>query len=284
MSRFLRGTIAAALLALAGAGCDAGPPSNYTIVWIFTNNSNASAVMTGIDAGHSSGGTVAAHSTTAPSTSTDLLSGNALPVTITVVAGGTTKTTTSTVPIGATSITTITVIWDGADIDVHSSVRCKATLRATGGGIVAPHSEDGCDAPVRWQLAGVTGAASGSWQDGFGSATGSLTFSPPQSIEEGEVVPVTATFTGSVTEAAGWARNASLSVGIADYGSPGISVNNVRDLGTANLSASGSVTVTGQWTVPSNATTISIQAGGNILQGGPPNSQLNRVATYTKVP
>jgi hypothetical protein len=133
---------------------------------------------------------------------------------------------------------------------------------------------------VIWNLTGVTGSAEGIFLDQSATANGTLTFNVPASVQEGDNVTVSATFTGTVTALPGWEGiQTNITVGIVDRGVPGLVVNNSRLLERAFPAATGSITVTGAWTIPANPTTLSIEAGGGFTIAGSP---ANLVATYSR--
>lgn len=261
---------------LAGGICSGSTgietPLSYTLEWLFENDGCDSASFTGTDVGGSQG-----VSTRLGPGDRDTLRTSA-PYERALV--GVTATANAGVLVG-----------DAKNVEVAMGMTTRLTVRFTSGTVhiydaypaFMAVSSPAC-APPTWTLAGITGATTGSWSDQYGSASGSIALNVPQTVIEGSTVSVSTTFTATVTEAPGWARRVDLSAGLVDRGIPGLQVSNIANLGTANLTVSGSVTASGNWVIPTNPAVLKLEAGGNVLQGGPPGSQLNLVATYVKSP
>ena len=184
----------------------------------------------------------------------------AVEATFTVPGGVSVKQSLFNVPVQANKQTTVTAVWTGTEVVLAAKV----------------------DPGQAWKLDRVTGEASGNWSDQFGTASGTLVFSVPAMVFEGDTENVAATFSATVSHATGFFRNVDLSVGIVDRGFGNLNVNRVANLGQAAPTRSGSVTVNGAWTIVAGSTSVVLEAGGNVLQGGPRGSAVNLRATYVK--
>lgn len=134
-----------------------------------------------------------------------------------------------------------------------------------------------------WRLDSISGSASGTWQDIAASGSGTLDLIVPTTVTEGQSYTVSSTFTGSLTVNAGWggySTNASIS--ILDRGISSLHVVNNRATGSLAVGTSAQViTVSGTWVIPSNQTTLALEAGGGLTMAG---TTPNRVARYSKLP
>jgi hypothetical protein len=239
--------------------------SNYTLNWVFVNAStlpeDANLDFVGIDTSTSASirRTVAGNGGAASGQTVGPFSNRELGVRVNVEPRDSDFRTIIVVPDEAT---TITVVWDGRNIEVTTSAGSAPT----------------------WVLSAPR-EAGGNWADQFGSATGSLRFDAlPLTVQEGQTYRVIASFAATVTHAPGFFRNVDLSVGIIDRGAvPLFQVIQTQGLGQAAPTVSGALSAAGDWVIQANRATLAIEAGGNVLQGGPAGSGLTLVATYRKV-
>jgi hypothetical protein len=203
-----------------------------------------------------------------------------LSVTISYPGGGDTKFLN--VDVARALTTRIFAKWDGFTLTL-SSIGPGSTIATR---LALPQAASACQAPAAtWRLEGVTGTAAATFQDISLSGNGSLSgFDPPQTVREGDTYTVSATFSGTLTAAAGWdGTRTSITVGLADHNMlNGINPSNSRQI-TVTGTISESITVTTAWTPGpiANATSFTLNAGGGFGVAGTPPSL---VATYRKVP
>lgn len=135
-----------------------------------------------------------------------------------------------------------------------------------------------------WTLQGITGETAGTYDDQASSASGTLSFDPPQMLTVGQTYRVTATFSGSVTSKPGWdGIHVTLMAGFVDRGT----TNGIPTAETKQVTVTGtvtdSVTVTMDWSPQpdSSATTIILEASGGFTIAG---TSPRLTATYVKAP
>lgn len=270
------------LLVVSLARCDGtSNPDNYGVRWVLINNTNAAVDFKGqIDNAQVMFSTVPANATRVP-TNTALFKTSTIVVNVIVSPPGQIpfQSVESTAPVEKDKTTDITVIWDGVFLSWSAVVKCLPTSPQAVG-VFEPSANVACDAPV-WRLDHYTGSASNTFSDVLASGTGSLTTNFPATVQEGETVAISATYSGTVTVTTGTLTEA-IDVGLADPGIPGFHVTNSASLGQVTGSKSGSVTVNQQWVVPTGASTIELQVGGNFATH--PTSALSRKAIYVKIP
>jgi hypothetical protein len=266
---------------LALAACPGITEKQLTISWVFKNESLASVAFTGSVEDDNAGPiTVAAGQTGSTSTTVDKTEDF---VTATVSVSALPRPSQAETTVNGNQLT-VTAIWDGVTLAVFANEGGCAP--ATAARPASPLGPSVCTAPKTWNLVGVTGTTTGNFQDIAASGSGTLSgFNPPATVQEGETYTVSATFSGSLTAAAGWdGIRVNIHVFIADYNtSPGINPNTSK-LVTITGTKSESVTVTTAWSprpqTPST-TTFTLEAGGDWLMAG---TAPHLVATYSKVP
>ena len=264
------------VIALDGCASVTPPEGRYSLRWNYVNNScdpNQSATFRGEDHGDlTAGRTVAPNGGRASETSERAWTDSRTNVIVTATyPGGTKSADLTSIPVSA-----------GSTTDVY------ATLGGTPLFLSVLTSDPSVPIQCSWKLDGITGNASGSWQDIGGSATGTLTFNPPQEITEGSTYQVSATFSGSATAAAGWdGIKRNITVGIGDLntlnpllGSDGLNPH-ADKLVTVTGMVSESVTITAAWSPrpqSANTTTFTLQAAAGWGMG----ASVIRVATYSR--
>ena len=279
--------LAAALILLSGCGGQKG--DFYNLAWTFINTDNLQVDFSVEDEGDGHGADVQVSggsqgsATTGGSFHDGIGDVRTIDVYVTARSSSLERRVTQTVSVQNRSTTNITVTWDGANVTVSSEISCAPQpVSAIAGPSVA------CQAPNAWVLTGVTGNSTGTWSDQSGSATGTLTVNFPQQVQENASYPVSVTFSGSFTAAAGFAGvRKNISTSMCDRSTLGtmcgLAATSSKLLEPANPTSSGSVTWSGTWAVPSlgSQTTFTVEAGGGFDLPGTP---LRRTATYTKSP
>jgi hypothetical protein len=268
---------------LALAACPGVTSEELAISWVFVNTSAATVSFSGSVTDDFVQATVASGQTGQRSSSVDLPEGSVTAnVHVTGIPVEAIEAATAQVQGNAM---TVTATWNGTALSVTIGAGCSS---ATASQAASPLGASACTALTSWTLDGITGATSVNWQYQHESGSGTLTFSVPPKVTEGETYPVSATFTASVTaDSTRRGLNTVIQALIRDETFPGnLQVLNQTTFGPISPSASGSVTVTGSWTIPKNnihyqnRTTLPLVArGGNVI-----GDTTRRVATYSKVP
>jgi len=275
-------------LVLPLVGCGSGDTIAYQIHWVFVNTSAAPAVFIASDATEFEV-TVPAGGTEASSTDGETRGATTTQVKVTVQQASLTKGVQyADAQVEDRGTTTVTATWDGNVLSLDAGGSC-AQAQAT---IPSAPSASSCTAPKTWNLVGVTGTTTGTYQDMARSGSGTLSgFNPPQTVVEGETYTVSATFGGSMTAAAGWdGITTNMTVGLADYdtlnpltGPEGTNPYTFKQVAVTGT-ISTSVTITVAWSprpYGPATTTISIAAFGSWFVAG---SSPRQVATYQRAP
>jgi hypothetical protein len=240
------------------------PTQKWEVQWVFVNLSSGPVSFVGTGGGYQAEAPGVAPGTASVKSFQGDAQAQSLPVVVTVSADP--QPHSLSTQVDPSKITVINVTWNGTQTII--------TSRFIEIGLTA------------WRLNGISGANSANWQDLASTASGTLTFNVPGTVEEGKTAAVSATFSGSITVNPGWAGySTNVTVGMIDrvtFGLPN-ATNSANTGALAVGTFSKSVTVNGAWAIPSHPTSLALEAGGNWTMAGPGNANPPKlIATYVK--